>query len=110
MTSEVIEGPKRMFKKILKIFLERVSFQYLPTQRNFQSTWSKSRSPFLLRFDHGPILIQINLQHSQSQPYGICPRVNYLTQTNLYVEHYTEKQLVVSTSFKVLGMTQPRVD
>ena len=24
------------------------------------------------RFGHGPILVQINLQHSQAQPYGIC--------------------------------------
>jgi hypothetical protein len=31
--------------------------------------------PFLLRFDHGPILVQINMQHSQAQPYGKCTRV-----------------------------------
>ena len=45
-------------------------------------------------FSHGPILVQINLQHSQAQPFGICTRVIYQTQTHLYVEHYTEKQLV----------------
>ena len=47
-----------------------------------------------VRFDHGPILVQIYLQHSQAQPYGICTRVIYPTQTHLYVEHHTEKQLV----------------
>ena len=26
-------------------------------------TWYKSQSPFLLRFGHGPILVQINLKH-----------------------------------------------
>ena len=26
--------------------------------------------PFSLRFGHGPILVQINLQHSQAQPYA----------------------------------------
>ena len=50
--------------------------------------------PFFMRFGHGPILVQINLQHSQAQPYGICTRVIYLTQTHLCVEHHTEKQLV----------------
>ena len=50
--------------------------------------------PFFLRFGHGPILVHINLQHSQAQPYGICTRVIYLTQTHLYEEHHTEKQLV----------------
>ena len=47
-----------------------------------------------MRFGHGPKLVQINLQHSQAQPHGICTRVNYLTQTHLYVEHHTKKQLV----------------
>ena len=46
---------------------------------------------FFMRFGHGPILVQIN---SQAQPYGICTRVIYLTQTHLYAEHLTEKQLV----------------
>ena len=50
--------------------------------------------PFFMRFGHGPILVQINLQHSQAQPYVICTRVIYLTQTHLYVEHHKEKQLV----------------
>ena len=50
--------------------------------------------PFFMRFGHCPILVQINLQHSQAQPYGICTRVIYLTQTHLYSEHHTEKQLV----------------
>ena len=48
--------------------------------------------PFFMSFGHGPILVQINLQQSQAQPYGICTRVIYLT--HLYVEHHTEKQLV----------------
>ena len=49
-----------------------------------------------MRFGHGPILVQINLQHSQAQPYGICTRViqTHITQNHLYVEHHTEKQLV----------------
>ena len=50
--------------------------------------------PFFMPFGHGPILVQINLQHSQAQPYGICTRVIYLTQIHLYMEHHTEKQLV----------------
>ena len=44
-------------------------------------TWSWSQSPFLLRFNHGQILVQ----HSQAQTYGIL-------FTILYVEHQTEKQ------------------
>ena len=31
--------------------------------------------PFFLLFGQGPILVQINLQHSQAQPYGIFTRV-----------------------------------
>ena len=50
--------------------------------------------PFFMRFGHYTILVQINLQHSQAQPYGICTRVIYLTQSHLYVEHNTENQLV----------------
>ena len=51
--------------------------------------------PFFWRFGHGPILVQINLGHSQAQPYGVCTRVIYLTQNHLYMEHHTEKQLVL---------------
>ena len=40
--------------------------------------------PFFLQ-NYVPILVQLNLQHSQAQYYGI-----YLTQTYLYVEHHTE--------------------
>jgi hypothetical protein len=43
-----------------------------------------------LPFGHGPILVHINLCHSQAQPYGICTRVICLTQTHSYVEHHTE--------------------
>ena len=43
------------------------------------------------------MMVQINLQHSKAQPYGICNRVIYLTQTHLYVEHHTEKQLDIIT-------------
>ena len=42
-------------------------------------TWSRRWSPFLLRFSHSPILVQINLQHSQVQPYGKCTSIIYLT-------------------------------
>ena len=51
--------------------------------------------PLLFAFRPRPILVQINLQNSQAQPYGVCIRVIYLTQTYLYVEHHTEKQLVL---------------
>ena len=64
--------------------------------------------PFFCFFSHGPILVHINLQHSQVQPYGICTCFIYLTQTHLNVEHHTENQLV--PFFKVFGMTQPQVD
>ena len=37
--------------------------------------------PLFIRFGHGPILVQLNMQQSQAQPYGICTRVIYLTQT-----------------------------
>ena len=61
--------------------------------------------PFFLRFGNGPILEQINLLHSQTQPYVICTRVIYLTQTYFYVEHHTEKQLVLFVnSFVWLGL------
>ena len=46
--------------------------------------------PLFMRFGNGPILIRINLQHSQAQPYDICTRIIYLTQSHLYVEHHTE--------------------
>ena len=51
-------------------------------------------SHFLLRFGHGTILVQINLQHSQAQSYCICTSVIYLTQTHLHLEHHTDKQLI----------------
>ena len=35
--------------------------------------------PFFLRFAHGSILVQIDFQHSQAQPYSICTRAIYLT-------------------------------
>ena len=52
--------------------------------------------PISLSFAFRPrsILVQINLLHSLAQPYGTCTRVIYLTQTLLYVEHHTGKQLV----------------
>ena len=62
--------------------------------------------PFFMRFGHGPILVQINLQQSQAQPYGICTRVIYLTHTHLCGASHKE---AVSTIFKVFGMTRPRV-
>ena len=58
--------------------------------------------PFFLRFSHDPILVEINPQHSQVQPYGsICFRVIYLTLTH---------REAVSAIFKVFGMTRPRMD
>ena len=48
------------------------------------------RGADFLRFGHGPILVQINKQHSQAQLYGIRTRVIYLTQTHyVYVEYHT---------------------
>ena len=55
---------------------------------------------FLLRFGHGPILIQINLQNSQAQPYGICTGFIYLQKCG--ASH--------REAIKVFGMTRPRVD
>ena len=63
--------------------------------------------PFFMSFSHVPKLVRINLQHCQSQPYGICTRVINLTQTHLYVEHHTEMQL--EPFFKVFGMSRPLV-
>jgi hypothetical protein len=57
--------------------------------------------PFFCCLGHGPILVLINLKHGQAQPYGICTRVINLTQTHLYVEHHTEKQLVPFLKSKV---------
>ena len=62
--------------------------------------------PFFMRFGHGKILVQINLQHSQAQPCGICTRVIYLTQTHDMGASHRE---AVSTIFKVFSMTRPRV-
>ena len=62
-----------------------------------------------MRFGQGPILVQINLQHSQAQPYGICTRVIYLTQTHFFFIFGASHREAVSTIFKVFGMTWPRV-
>ena len=48
--------------------------------------------PLFLCFDNGLILVQINLEHSQAQPYNICTRVIYISQAHFNVEHQTEKQ------------------
>ena len=61
---------------------------------------------FFFAFSHGPILIQINLQHSQAQPYGTCTRIIFLTQTH-YMWTITRRRR--SIIFKVF-MTRPRVD
>ena len=58
--------------------------------RHVYCTWPRRQSLFFLRFGHGPILVQINLQHSQAQPYGICTRVIYLTQTH-YMCNITQR-------------------
>ena len=60
-----------------------------------------------MRFGHGPILVQIKLQHSQVQPYIICTCIIYLTQTHLFGAPHRE---AVSTIFKVFDMTWPRLD
>ena len=52
---------------------------------NDRQAWS----PFQLRFGHGPILVHMNLHHSQEQPYDVCIRIIPLTQT-LHLEHHTE--------------------
>ena len=63
--------------------------------------------PLFLRFGHGPILVQIYLQHSQAQPYGICTCVIYLTQFIICGASHRE---TVSTIFKVFGMTRSRLE
>ena len=38
--------------------------------------------PFFMRFGHGPILVERNLQHDQAQPYDICTReINRLSKS-----------------------------
>ena len=59
--------------------------------------WSRSQSPFLLRLGQGPILVQINLEHSQAHSMAYA----LVLFTHFYV--------AVSTIFKVFGMTRPRV-
>ena len=63
--------------------------------------------PFFMRLGHGPTLVQINLQHSQAQPYGICTRV-ILPNSNSFICGASHRE-AVSTIFKVFGMTQPRM-
>ena len=41
-----------------------------------------------LRFGHGPIFVQINLQPSQAQPYGICTRVKILQNLPLNRDNF----------------------
>ena len=66
--------------------------------------------PFFMRYGHGPILLQINLQHSQAQPYGICiMHSRYLPNSNLFICGAKHRE-AVSTIFEVFGMTRPRVD
>ena len=58
--------------------------------------------PFFIHFGNGPILVQINLQHSQAHS-------RYLPNSDsLYVEHSNRE--AVSTIFKVFGLTRPWVD
>ena len=51
--------------------------------------------PFLLRFGHGPILVQINLR--------------YLPNSTQFICGASHKE-AVSTIFKVFSVTRPRVD
>jgi hypothetical protein len=69
-------------------------------------TWLKSGSPFLFAFGQGPILVWINQQHNQAQPYGICTCLIYLTQTH-HMWSITQRS---RTIFKVFGMTPTWVD
>ena len=62
-----------------------------------------------LRLGHGLILVQINLYHSQAQPYGICNRVINLTQTHLYVDYGASPREAIYTIPKVFCMTRPRM-
>ena len=48
--------------------------------------------------------------YSQAQPYGICTYIIYLTQTHLYVEHYTLHSEAVGRNCKVFGITWPWMD
>ena len=59
-------------------------------------TLARSQSPFFLGFGHGPILVQINMQHRQAQPYGICTRIIYLTQKIYICYHLPNNQIPYS--------------
>ena len=48
---------------------------------NLVTALSRSRFPFLLLFGLGPILIYMNLQHSEAQPCSISNCVIYFTKT-----------------------------
>ena len=51
---------------------------------------------FFCNFGHSPILVQMNIQHSQAQLYSICT-------------HGASHREAVSNIFKVFGMTRPWV-
>ena len=53
--------------------------------------------PFLLCFGHGPIFVQINLQHSQAQPYGNM-QSRYLPNSNSFIFGASHRE-AVSTIF-----------
>ena len=67
-----------------------------------QCTWSRSRSPFELRFGHDPILVQINLQHNYALRNPTLSR--YLLNSNSFICGATHRE-AVRTIFKVLSMT-----
>ena len=53
---------------------------------------------FCVSRGHGPILVQINMQLSQAQSYGICTRVNYLTQN-----HYMWSIINIYNKWKIMN-------
>ena len=55
-----------------------------------RQTWSRSWSPFQLFFGHGPLLVQMNLHHSQALPYEVWTLFFFHYLNSLYVEHHTE--------------------
>ena len=64
--------------------------------------------PIFLLFGHGPILVQINLQHSQAQPLRHI-HLRYFPNSNSLKCGASHRE-AVSTIFKVFGMTRSSVD
>ena len=74
----------RIFRKYLRVMIIIIIIR---STHVVQCAWSRSRSSFVLRFGHGPILVQINLQYSQAQLYGCALALFHIHNKRMY---YTE--------------------